>query len=98
MQKRAKRREGEREDGRERGQKERERERRIITRVDEPRNVRAAEFTHYRNILLVPMVRSGPSGSVVHGEPARRYAVRKHLLYDFGFHPCLGPPPNRPVK
>jgi hypothetical protein len=39
----------------------------MAIRVDEPRMFALfAEFTHYRNILLVPMVRSGPSGSVVH--------------------------------
>lgn len=62
--------ETEREEGERDRKKEKERERRIITRVNEPRTFALfAEFTHYRNILWIPMVRSGPSGSVVHGEP-----------------------------
>lgn len=59
--------------------------RKTAIRVDEPRTFAVfAEFTYYRNTLLIPMVRSGPSGSVVHGGPrteARwRFAAPKHLL------------------
>lgn len=65
-------------------EREREREKRMVMRVDEPRmSALFAELTHYQNTLLVPMVRSGPSGSVVHGGPSlpgERYAVRKHPL------------------
>lgn len=77
-------------------EKEREREKRMVTRVVEPRtSALFAEFTHYQNTLLVPMVRSGPSGSVVHGRPSlpgERYTRRGNILYDFGFHPRLRSP------
>lgn len=55
-------------------EKEREREKRMVMRVDEPRtSALFAEFTHYQNTLLVPMVRSPEwvSGSR-ETEPARR--------------------------
>lgn len=65
----------------------------MVIRVDEPRTfARFAEFTHYRNTLLVPMVRSGSSGSVVHGGPRTESdgdTWRRNILYDFGFHLCL---------
>lgn len=38
------------------------------------------------------MVRSGPSGSVVHGGPRTEPAGdtrRRNIFYDFGFHLCL---------
>ena len=66
------------------------RKRRTVIRVDEPWTFALfAEFTHYRNTLLVPMVRSGPSGSVVHGGPRTEPTGdtrRQNILYDFGFH------------
>lgn len=69
------------------------RKRRTAIRVDEPRTFALfAEFTHYRNTLLVPMVRSGSSGSVVHGGPRTEFdgdTRRRNILYDFGFHLCL---------
>lgn len=69
------------------------RKRRTVIRVDEPWTFALfAEFTHYRNTLLVPMVRSGPSGSVVHGGPRTVLAEDtrcRNILYDFGLS-CPG--------
>lgn len=74
-------------------EREKEREKRMVMKVDEPRtSALFAEFTHYQNTLLVPMVRSGPSGLVVHegpSLPAERDTRCGNILYDFGFHRCL---------
>lgn len=52
------------------------RKRETAIRVDEPRTFALfAEFTHYRNTLLIPMVQSGSSGSVVHGGPRTEPAL-----------------------
>lgn len=97
--KRKRKREAKSERGRNRGgewQKERgeeskiKRKTRTTIRVDEPRTFALfTAFTHYRNTLLVPMVRSGSSGSVVHGGPRTEPAGdtrRRNILYDFSFH------------
>lgn len=52
--------------------KKRKKERRIAIKVDDL-DVHI-EFIHYQNILLVPMVRSGSSGSVVHEGPRTKPA------------------------
>lgn len=73
--------EKERENGRGTEKKRKRKKKDDEIRVDEPRmSTLFAEFTHYRNILLVSMVRSGPSGSVVHGAPRTESLPGKHPL------------------
>jgi len=78
---------GRKKEGKDRGVREREGRQ---SRVNEPWMFALfAEFIHYRNTLLVPMVRSGSSGSVVHGELRTEPAGdmrRQNILYNFGFH------------